>query len=54
MVTLSAFGDEVAADLIEQMDVMEREGIRHIKEGNPDIEQKIARFRERAAAGGKP
>lgn len=31
MVTLSGFGDEIAADLSEQMDVMESEGIRHIE-----------------------
>lgn len=31
MVTLSAFGDEVASDLIEQMDVLEREDIRYIE-----------------------
>ena len=31
MVTLSAFGDEIAPDLIEQMDMLEREDIRHIE-----------------------
>ncbi len=31
MVTLSGFGDEIAAELSEQMDVMESEGIRHIE-----------------------
>ena len=31
MVTLSGFGDEISADLTEQMDVMESEGIRHIE-----------------------
>jgi len=31
MVTLSAFGDEIAADLTEQMDVLEAEDIRYIE-----------------------
>jgi 3-dehydroshikimate dehydratase len=31
MVVLSGFGDEISADLDEQMDVMESEGIRHIE-----------------------
>ena len=31
MVILSGFGDEISADLTEQMDVMESEGIRHIE-----------------------
>jgi len=31
MVTLSGFGDEISADLVEQMDVMESEGIRHVE-----------------------
>ena len=31
MVTLSAFADEVSKDLVEQMDVLEGEGIRHIE-----------------------
>ena len=31
MVTLSALADEISADLTEQMDVLEREGIKHIE-----------------------
>ena len=31
MVTLSAFGDEISADLAEQMDVLESEGIHQIE-----------------------
>lgn len=31
MVTLSAFGDEIAADLTEQMDVLETEDVRYIE-----------------------
>ncbi|WP_067623123.1 sugar phosphate isomerase/epimerase family protein [Alicyclobacillus acidiphilus] len=31
MVTISAFADEISPDLIEQLDVLESEGIRHIE-----------------------
>ena len=31
MVTLSAFGDEISTDLVEQMDVLESEGIKYLE-----------------------
>jgi sugar phosphate isomerase/epimerase len=59
MFTLSAFADEVSADFTEQMDVLEREGVKHIElrgvwgKNVLDLtDDEIARVKEESAARG--
>ncbi|MHC5057600.1 MAG: sugar phosphate isomerase/epimerase family protein [Planctomycetota bacterium] len=59
MFTLSAFADEVSADFTEQMDVLEREGVKHIElrgvwgKNVLDLtDDEVARVKEESAARG--